>query len=373
VAFVQARIPHYREPFFRLLRSRLAESGIELWLVYGQPSSGEASKLDAVDVAWGHRVETRHFSFGGKVLTWQPCLSLLRGMDLVVVEQASRHLLNYWLLVQQAVGGPRLAFWGHGRTVQTEHRSRLGDTVKRYLSKRAHWCFAYTDAGADVFREMGVREQRITVVQNAIDTTPLIRERHRVRCEDSARLRDTLGIVGRNVCIYSGSLYPEKRLAFLVRAAELVRCEVADFELIVVGAGPDRSIAEGAAERLPWLHYVGPVFGVDRVPYFELARLMLVPGLVGLAVIDSFAMEVPLVTTTSPSHAPEIDYLRSGHNGLIVSGESPQAYASEVASLLLDVRRLASLAAGCRASTAIYTMEAMVDRFACGIATALEA
>ena len=42
----------------------------------------------------------------------------------------------------------------------------------------------------------------------------------------------------------------------------------------------------------------------------------LLPGAVGLGVLDSFAFDVPLVTVDLPYHGPEIDYVRDGENGV---------------------------------------------------------
>ena len=39
------------------------------------------------------------------------------------------------------------------------------------------------------------------------------------------------------------------------------------------------------------------------------ANLMLIPGLVGLAVVDSFAAQCPVVTTDFRGHSPEFEYI----------------------------------------------------------------
>src|SRR5690606_5628088 len=101
----------------------------------------EAAKSDAVDVPWGAKIRNRHIRFGQKSLTWQPCLSLLQGADLVIVEQASRHLLNYVLLVCQAFGVHKVAFWGHGRNLKESAASPLGEYLKSITSRHVHWWF----------------------------------------------------------------------------------------------------------------------------------------------------------------------------------------------------------------------------------------
>jgi len=98
------------------------------------------------------------------------------------------------------------------------------------------------------------------------------------------------------------------------------------------------------------------------------------PGLVGLVVVDSFALGVPMVTTDYPFHSPEIDYLKNDENGLIVNcGQSAEVYAAAVARLLQDPARLERLRQGALASAPQYTIENMVANFAEGVVRALEA
>jgi glycosyltransferase involved in cell wall biosynthesis len=104
----------------------------------------------------------------------------------------------------------------------------------------------------------------------------------------------------------------------------------------------------------------------------RLAKAFLMPGLVGLAVLDAFAYGTPMVTTDLPYHSPEIDYLEDGVNGVMVrDSEDPLAYARAVARVLTDDAYRAQLQAGGQAAMATYTIENMASRFAAGVVTAL--
>ena len=98
------------------------------------------------------------------------------------------------------------------------------------------------------------------------------------------------------------------------------------------------------------------------------------PGLVGLAVLDSFAYGVPMITTDVPFHSPEIDYLEDGKNGLIFRpADDPKLYAERVIALLGDDIGRDRLVEGGRAALDLYSIENMVERFAFGVLAALEA
>jgi glycosyltransferase involved in cell wall biosynthesis len=208
-------------------------------------------------------------------------------------------------------------------------------------------------------------------VQNAIDTRALGRLRTDVSPAELDRVRSALGLKSRNACIFAGSMYPEKRLPFLLEACDLIRAEVPDFEMIFVGAGVDSELVAAAARRHDWIHHVGPRFDRDLAAHFLVSRLLLMPGLVGLVVLDSFAFEVPLVTTAVTYHSPEIEYLEPDVNGCRVEDpDDARAYAS--VRLLRDDARRERLVAGCRVAAAKYTVENMVERFAVGVMNALE-
>ena len=114
----------------------------------------------------------------------------------------------------------------------------------------------------------------------------------------------------------------------------------------------------------------GPTFGREKAINLKLAKLLLMPGLVGLAIIDAFAAQVPIVTTNVPYHSPEIDYLIDGVNGEMTA-DNKEDYADRIVSLLRDENRLSDLRSGCREAARKYAMDAMVTKFAAGVLGAL--
>jgi glycosyltransferase involved in cell wall biosynthesis len=90
------------------------------------------------------------------------------------------------------------------------------------------------------------------------------------------------------------------------------------------------------------------------------------PGLVGLAVLDSFALQTPTVTTHYPFHSPEIEYLENGVNG-IIAANTLQDYAQAVTDLLQNDAKRRQLVEGCKISATKYTIDQMVNNYAGGI------
>jgi L-malate glycosyltransferase len=373
VVVVQEVLRRYRAPFYDILRTRLDEKGITLTLLVGTPRPDDPI-VDHASLDWAHTtpVHRRWVRRIRREVVWQPCFRHGRGAQLVVVEQKAGQLVNYPLLLWQHVGGPRVGLWGHGGSYAGRRRSRLEVWLKAWMSRRPRWWFTYTDQGAEDVAALGFPADRITVVQNSMDTRALAASVESVDESHLRALRARLGLVGNHTALFLGSLRPDRRIGFLIAAADAIRAEVPDFELVVAGTGPRTAQVESACATRQWMHYVGPAFDLDAAALLRLSRLLLIPGWVGLVAVDSFAAGVPLVTSASAAHPPEFSYIRDGENGMVVDdGGDPLAYAVAVTGLLRDEPRRRRLVEGCLADREGFSLEMMAARFADGIARAL--
>lgn len=369
VVVTQHRLLHYRQAFFERLRAACAGRGIELRLVHGQPSPNEALKKDVGALPWADVMHNRILRVRGVDLVWQPYPRALRDADLVVLIQENRVLSNYpWLLRLGVHAAQRVAYWGHGRNLQSAAPQGLRERWKRWFVNRVDWWFAYTDSTRSLLMDDGFPAERISVLDNAIDNEQFARDLAAVSDAERARRRQRLGAGGASPCVglYCGSLYPDKRLELLLAAADLVHAAHADFRLVVLGDGPSRGLVTDAATSRPWLHWVGVQRGAEKAAWFRAADLYLSPGAVGLHVLDAFGAGLPMVTTRTARHGPEICYLESGRNGLVVD-DGPQGYAEAVLRLLRDPSDLARLRLAAFADAGRYTLENMVQRFVQGI------
>jgi glycosyltransferase involved in cell wall biosynthesis len=366
VTILQRILPHYRVAFFRDLHRRLRRDAIELGLIYGQEREGSVPRTAPVEEQWTQRIVNRYIRVPGAELVWQPALAGLQGADLIVVEPSNRLLLNDLLLLRGRWGRAAIACWGHGRNFQSAGRHGLRESVKRALGRRAAWWFAYTSLSADAVAQSGYPRERITVVQNTIDTQELAADLAAVSGAEIGRLRERLGIRSANVGVYCGGLYAEKRLDFLLRSCREIRRRVPDFHAIFVGDGPEAGKVSAAAAAHGWIHYAGARFGRERAAYFRLGKVLLMPGLVGLAIVDSFVASLPIFTTDVPIHSPEIAYLENGRNGVMTRYDE-SAYAEAVARYFESPDMQAVLAEGCRSSAGKYALPNMVESFASGL------
>lgn len=368
-------LPAYRVRFFEELRSSLYQDGIALDVVYGNPDRAYSLRGDTRALSGGTFLRNRILQLGRRRLIWQPILQRAMDYDLVVLEQANSLLVNYPLLLLQRLSPfPRVALWGHGANLQSSAPNGLMERFKRRYSRLSHWWFAYTHGSARRVAELGYEPNRITVVQNAIDTRELHAQIEAVPPSVLAEFRKATDSAEGNTALFIGSLYPEKRLGFLIEVARKVQKDRPDFRLLIVGDGPHKQLVERASSKDSFVKYLGRLDGQARAVALRAADCVLMPGLVGLAILDAFAAEAPMVTTDHDFHSPEIEYLETGINGVSVDClNDPSGYAAAVIALLSDKGLLARLQEGCRVSAVTYTNERMVENFRDGISKALAA
>jgi L-malate glycosyltransferase len=366
VAIIQTRLHHFRVPFYDNLKPKLETANIDLHFVYGTPNEIEKTKNDEGHLDWGIKVENKRLLIGDVEFLWQPVLKYLKNADLVVVQQENRLLLNYLLLMRKPFTQQKLAFWGHGINCQSKTPNSLRERWKRLYIQKPDWWFAYTDFTKNILVDEGYDLHRITVVQNSIDTTELKEFSKTISSTDINKVKKVLGIGDGPVGIFCGSLYKEKRIDFLIAAASKIRQKVVDFHLVIIGAGPGVNIAVEATKKNDWIHFVGPKFGHAKVLHLMLGDVFLMPGLVGLSILDAFTLGLPLMTTDCRLHSPEIAYLVHSKNGLITS-ENIMDYADGVIRVLNDPDRLKKMKTQCKESAEKYSIENMSDNFADGI------
>ncbi|MER5802360.1 MULTISPECIES: glycosyltransferase family 4 protein [Streptomyces] len=376
---MQPYIPPYRVPFFRRLAADLhGQLGAELTVAHGSPPPATGCDRDDGTLALEGAVvlSERSWQIGGLPVRVRRLGDLPHRSDVLIVGQALQNLETYPLLARglsrraRAGCGPALAMWGHGRTYHKEGGPLLR-VAKRVLTRQASWFFAYTAGGADHVAAGGFPRDRITVVRNSTDTTALVAARNAVTDAQVAEFASQHGLVPDRTGLYLGGFHASKRIPFLLEAVAHIVKRMPDFRLLVAGDGACRSSVESSAARGDGVVYVGPVHDDRRALLGAASRLMLMPGLVGLCAVDSFALRTPLVTTDWPGHSPEFEYLEHGRNAMVASG-GPEQYAEAVVRTLSSPELMARLQRGCVSNSGNYTVEEMSARFAAGVAELLE-
>ena len=189
--------------------------------------------------------------------------------------------------------------------------------------------------------------------------------------ERESELARELGLGDGPMGLFLGSLYRDKRLDYLISAADEIAARMPTFQLVIAGEGPARDSVAAAAAGRPHVNWVGRAEGERKAVLLKRAAAMLLPGAVGLAVVDAFVAGLPVVTASIDTNGPEIEYVRDGENGCVVSAAAgPGEFAEAAHSVLADGEQLRE---GAARMGRTCTTEGMVERFVEGIELALAA
>lgn len=371
VLFVTHIMTHYRVRFHELVRQKLTRHNVIYDIICGSATDHERQKGDLASVSFMKTIPEIKLP-GSTGVFYHPIYFQSASYDLNIVTQENKYLLNYLLQIFRPFRHARLAFMGHGRNFQARNADSVAEIWKRFWATKVDWWFAYTDQTRNHISSLGFPEKRITVFNNSVDISELRAHIRRVTPERLFELRTELKLDGRNVGVFVGGLYPDKRLEFLIEAALNIRDRIQDFELLIIGGGKDFSKVKRLEADYPWLRVLGPRFGAAKAELMMLGHVFMMPGLVGLAILDAGAARLPIVTTAFPWHSPEIAYLKSGKNGVMVEDwKDPVAYSQAVVDILNDPPGRFAMADAAEAMSQQFSIEAMAESFANGILKAL--
>jgi glycosyltransferase involved in cell wall biosynthesis len=371
VLIIQGQVKQYRVPFFDKLHVALEADGITLRVGYSDPPPRENSRRDNCDLSSEYGVKVKGYWGLGERVIWQPLSGEVAAADLVIVEQANKYVMNHLLLLCSILGVKKIAFWGLGENKQGG-QLEISEWYRRRTLNWTDWWFAYTEGTAAYLAQRGVPREKITAVQNSVDTRKLRDQLAGISEMEICREKEKLGIEpGVPIGVFCGMLDPVKAVPFLIESAKLVKKEVPEFHLIIAGGGADASLAQEAASASGgWIHSVGPKFGAEKALILKMGDIFTLPGRVGLAILDAFAAGLPLLTTDLPIHGPEAEYMEDGVNGL-KTAHAVEAYATAVIDVLSNPYRLKALREGAAKSAEKYSIEAMVRNFHSGIVQCL--
>lgn len=371
VSIIQREVPHYRIRFFEELYAQGSVEGLDIRVYTGAPPAGESSSI-----AFPYQVlPVCHFGKKKSSSYWMSALEqAIAGSDIVVAPQELQCLTVPYLWAKRRRICKSWIWWGHGYNFQASvHPSmatQFKEGCKRFMTERADGLITYTEGGADYWRKQGFHNDRVIPYFNTLDVEGLRKAGADITEQQLAKLRRKLGLEGKRVLLFSGRLYAEKRVDFLLKAFAILKKTYPNVGLLIIGDGEERINLERLATQLDLrdAHFLGEIVDPKETSvYFSLADLMVIPGLVGLAIVHGFAYGLPLITTKHGFHSPEIEYL-SDKNGVITRHDIFH-YAEAMASLLSSPQRLETMKQAATDQADELQLPHSVHRFVDGVTT----
>ncbi len=154
-------------------------------MIYSSDPRMAAPRGDLVSLPWATDVGCRLLKIGGKRLRYQQALSKALSKDLVILQQENGLLVNYALQLAAPLLRFKTAYFGHGRNFQDRNSRSMSERFKRFWINKVDWWFAYTQTSAEIVGECGFPKEKITIFNNAIDTSAILAERNAIPVEEA--------------------------------------------------------------------------------------------------------------------------------------------------------------------------------------------
>ena len=353
VGLQQRVLPSYRAVFF----DSLAQSCLGGLSVFtGEPLPDEGIyPVDKLQVAQYAKAKNRYLGnpassmfvcwqggFLNWLEAWQP--------DILVVEANPRYPTTRRAIAWMRHKGRKVIGWGLGappiRGTLAGYRQRERLSFLRSLDA----IIAYSQQGAEQYRQLGIAPDRVYVAANAVEPAPTKPPAPR-----------ELHINDQATVLFVGRLQTRKRVDLLLRASAGLPKELQP-HLVIIGDGPGKEQFETLAEQIyPNVEFVGEKRGAELEPYFASADLFVLPGTGGLAIQQAMAHGLPVVVARGDG--TQDDLVRS-ENGWQVSPDDLPALTGVLQQALSDPARLRQMGeASYRIVAEEINVEAMVGVF----------
>jgi len=250
----------------------------------------------------------------------------------------------------------RLIFWGHGLG-----KGKLGNYLRIALANKADGMLLYTEIGRQAMLDKGMRAELTYVANNTVEVS-----NHQIKAGQGTSF------------LFVGRLQSRKRIDLLMHAFAKLLAASPDktLNLDIVGDGDIKEELENLAKTLNIDHHTqfyGAVSDNDVLrPIFHRAIAYVSPGHLGLGLNHALAFGVPIISSSSVTHAPEVAVLNEG-NSMMITATKDRDCIEQLAQKMTTLATDESLAVKMsQQSYADYVNFCSMDRMVDGFVAAIE-
>ena len=322
----------------------LAARGHEIhFITYSQPFrlTGREANIHFHEVAVSNYPLFEHPPYDLALATRMAEVAEFYSLDLLHVHYAIPHSVSALLARQMlASRGHHLPFITtlHGTDITLVGLDRSYLPITKFGIEQSDGVTSISSYLRDRTREAFGIASEIEVVRNFVNCDVYLRDP-----ELAAAMRPRFAAPDERLLVHLSNFRPVKRVQDVVEVfARVARALPA--RLLLIGDGPDRSVAEYLARAhnvQDRIHFIGKQDNVNEL--LPLADLMLMPSEMesfGLAALEAMACSVPSIAT-NVGGVPEL--IQNGHNGLLFDVGDIEAMSAAAIALLSDDERLRAM------------------------------
>ena len=255
--------------------------------------------------------------------------------DVIIAEGESNILNNVLIYIYSIFFKKKIIWWGLGLVPgnKESYFQRLYKPFMLLFLKRASFVIGYSEYSRNYYSKY-TDKKKIVVANNCLDNEKVDREIETYR-KDSMKLKKKLELNDKFVILFVGDFAPRKKIDRLLKAFYEVNVKYPHSALVVVGDGKTRPEYENIVRSLNINNviFTGKIIeGVSK--YFLLADLFVLPGLGGLSIHHAMIHSLPVISASADG--TELDLIKDGRNGFILSANSTEELVDLIEKFLLD-------------------------------------
>jgi len=327
----------------------LAARGHEVHFITSAPPfrlNGREKNIHFHEVAVYHYPLFEHPPYDLALATRMAEVAEFYSLDLLHVHYAIPHSVSALLAKQMlATRGIHLPFITtlHGTDITLVGLDRSYLPITKFGIEQSDGVTSISSHLADRTHEAFKITRPIQVIRNFVDCDIYKRDPEKV-----ARMRPRYANEDEKLLVHLSNFRPVKRVSDVVEVFARVAKSM-PARLMLIGDGPDRSVAEYLARKhgvQDRIHFLGKQDNVYEL--LPLADLMLMPSEMesfGLAALEAMACRVPAIAT-QVGGVPEL--IENGVNGLLFPIGDIEAMSEAAIALLSNPTRLQEMAQAAR-------------------------
>jgi N-acetyl-alpha-D-glucosaminyl L-malate synthase BshA len=274
----------------------------------------------------------------------------LYDLDLLHVHYAIPHSVSAMLARQMLSDGPRgkrLPFVTtlHGTDITLVGLDRSYLPITRYSIEQSDGVTAISNYLRDRTKKVLDVKKNIEVIYNSVNCDVYTRNQ-----ELAPQLREEYAPKGERVLVHLSNFRPVKRITDVIEIFDRVHKQIPS-RLLLIGDGPDRSVAEWLAVQKGIHDDVLFLGKQDQIQEkLSIADIMLLPSELesfGLAALEAMACEVVPITTRAGGVPEVVDHGNTGYLADVGDVETMARYAID---LLRDEPRMREMGKRARAA-----------------------
>lgn len=347
VNVIYHHFPHYRAPVLRAL-TRSSAHHYRFWAGQNDFAGIRAFRGDA-------EVQIKPLDFHGDEATGRMRLS---GYGPAVADRSAQAVIvignpniraTWTMALWSRLTGKKVLFWAHGwLKPESWGKARLRNVYFRL----AHRVLVYGERAVQLAQRSGFPADRVRVIYNSLDWEAMQPAGDQAQAIPRDILRREYGLDPHaRILLCTARLTQLCEFPVLLHAAARLRQQGENYQVMLVGDGPERQSLENLSRELSLTTvFAGAVYHEETLArLYRLADVTVSPGKVGLTAIHSLTYGVPVITHGDmDAQMPEVEAIEPGRSGAFFVKGDADSLAQAIDDWFTSRPDSAAVGAACR-------------------------